>query len=188
VAEERVGIEVPLGVQGDDFAVTGQDERVDLCQGCIGIPEGLVEPLEHSASLRNRGGRHTNLAGQGIGIGIREASGGVDKDLVNFFGMAGRHLFDVHAPLGGAHDTDFLADAVSDHRDVEFFLNVGAFFDEQAADFLATGSSLVGHQLHAHDLFGVGLNLVQRFGDFDAATLAPPTGVDLGLHHPNWTT
>jgi hypothetical protein len=37
VTEQRVGVEVELGVQGDDLAVAGQDQRVDFGQRSVGF-------------------------------------------------------------------------------------------------------------------------------------------------------
>jgi hypothetical protein len=40
-------------------------------------------------------------------------------------------------------------------------------------------------ELHAEDLAGQALDVVDRLGDLDAAALAPAAGVDLCLHHPD---
>ena len=56
-------------------------------------------------------------------------------------------------------------------------------YDQQAAHLLAVGACLMGDELHAQDLAGDGLDLVDRAGQLDAAALAAAAGVDLGLDH-----
>jgi hypothetical protein len=53
------------------------------------------------------------------------------------------------------------------------------------ADLLAFGAGLVRHQLHAQDLLGQLLHVVDGLGHLHAAALAAATSVDLGLHHPH---
>jgi hypothetical protein len=43
----------------------------------------------------------------------------------------------------------------------------------------------VGLELHAQNIARQTLDVFNRFGHFDATTLATSTGVDLGLDHPN---
>src|SRR6185312_14498044 len=46
---------------------------------------------------------------------------------------------------------------------------------------LPFGTGLVGDELHAEDLAGELAGLLGRFGELDAAPLAAPAGMDLGL-------
>ena len=98
--------------------------------------------------------------------------------------MALGHFFDVHAAFGRSHQDDFLGHAVGDQRNVQFLFDVGAFFHQQAVDFLAFGAGLVRDQLHAHDLVSVFFDLFDRFCHFHAAALAAATCVDLRLDDP----
>ena len=107
---------------------------------------------------------------------------------MNLFWVTCSHLLDVHATLGGAHQTDPLADAVGDGRHIEFLLDVSALFDEQAAHLLTSGASLVCDQLHAKDGVCVGADLIERLGQLDAATIATATRVDLRLNNPDGAT
>ena len=95
------------------------------------------------------------------------------------------HFFDVHAAFAAGHHRDLLRGAVGDGSDVILFLDVGAFFDQQATHLLAFGAGLVGLQLHAEDLARQLLHFFERAGQLDAAPLAATTGMDLGLHHPH---
>ena len=104
---------------------------------------------------------------------------------MDFLGRLGSHFLDVHATFTGGHDADLLGLAVDDDTDVEFFLDVGAFLDQQPADLLSFRAGLVGDQLHAEDGSGVLTDFIQRTGQLDAAALAAATGVDLGLDDPD---
>src|SRR5690606_3271451 len=51
VTVQGVGIKVELGVQRDDVARIGQDQRVDLGERGVGVPVCFVELLEFSRCL-----------------------------------------------------------------------------------------------------------------------------------------
>ena len=185
VTEQGVRVEVELGVQRDDLARTRQDQRVDFGQRRIGFPVGFVQALQVGARVGDRFFRHADLAGDVVGLLIGQADRRFDRDAVDFFRVAVRDFFDVHAAFRRGHQHDFLGDAVGDHRHVQFFLDVRAFFDQQAAHFLAFRAGLVGHQLHAHDLVRVFAYLFDRLGDFHATALAAAASMDLRLDDPD---
>ena len=96
-----------------------------------------------------------------------------------------RHFLDVHAAFARGHQRDLLRVAVGHGGDVVFLLDVGAFLDQQAAHLLARGAGLVGLELHAEDLLGELLHVVDGTCELDATTLAATAGMDLGLDHPH---
>lgn len=51
---------------------------------------------------------------------------------------------------------------------------------------MAFWASLVGLELHAQDLFGQTLDIINGLSHFDAAAFAAATRVDLSFHNPNW--
>ncbi len=51
MAIERIVVEVELGVEADDVAVLGDDQRIDLQQAHILGEEGFVKRLHHLADL-----------------------------------------------------------------------------------------------------------------------------------------
>jgi len=73
-------------------------------------------------------------------------------------------------------------------RHIQLVLDVGAVFDVQAANLLTFGAGLVSHQLHAQNLLGQLLHVLDGLGNLHAAALAAATSVDLGLHHPHGST
>jgi hypothetical protein len=116
---------------------------------------------------------------------VGQADGWIDGDRVQQFRVGLGNFFDVHAAFGGSHQDNALRDAVGDQRHVQFFLDVRAFFDQQAAYFLAFRAGLVRDQLHTQDLLGEFFDLFQRFRNFHAAAFTTATGVDLCFHNPD---
>ena len=51
VAVKRIVVEIDLGIQADDLAVLGDDQRIDFQQAHILGDEGVVEALDHLADL-----------------------------------------------------------------------------------------------------------------------------------------
>ena len=185
VAEQRVRIEVHLGIERHHAAVAGEDQRIDLGEAGVGVPERLVQPLQHAARLRHGGLRHADLARDVVRLGILQAGGRVDEDLVDLFWRMRGNLFDVHAALARSHQADPLRDAIHHHADVEFLLDVRTLLDQQAPHLLAFRPGLVRLQLHAEDLAGVLADFIHRFRHLDAAALAAAAGMDLRLDHPD---
>ena len=187
-AEQGVGVEVELGIQGDDVALAVAVQRVDFDQRCIGFHVALVELLEHIGSLGHRVGWHADATGDFLGLRIGQTNQGIDKHGDDFFGSGVGHFFDVHAAFAGGNERHFLGGTVGHNRHVVFFLNVCAVFNIEATDFLTFGASLVGFELHAQNVTSQTLDIVNRLGNFDTTALATATGVDLCLDDPDRTT
>ena len=51
VAVERVVVEIDLGIEADDLAVLGHDQRIDFQQAHVLGDEGVVEALHQRAAL-----------------------------------------------------------------------------------------------------------------------------------------
>jgi len=116
---------------------------------------------------------------------VGQAGERIDEHLDDLLGRAVRHFLDVHAAFAGGDERDLLGAPIGDHGHVVFLLDVGAVFDVQAVDLLAVGAGLVGLELHAQDVTGQTLDVVDGLGDLDATALAAATRVDLGLHDPH---
>ena len=102
---------------------------------------------------------------------------------MDLFRVGGRNLFNVHAALGARDEREARGVAVEDHRKVELLLDRGAFLHEYLLHLLALGAGLVGHELHAKDLLGVRLHLIEALANFHAPALSAATSVNLGFHH-----
>ena len=119
--------------------------------------------MNTSTACGHRGRRDADAGGELVGLGVGQAGRRVDEDLDDLLGRVVRDFLDVHAAFAGGHQRDLLRGAVGHHGDVDLLLDVGAFLDQQAPHLLAFRAGLVRHQLHAEDLAGELLDLVERF-------------------------
>ena len=165
-----------------------EDQRIDLRQRAVGVHVAPVQLLEHVDRLGLGCRRHANAVGELGALRVGQPRRGVDEDLQDLLGRRVRDFLDVHAAFAAGHDCDLLRGAVGDGRDVVLLLDVGPFLDQQAAHLLAFGAGLVGLELHAEDLAGELLDLVERARELDATALAAAAGMDLRLHHPDRAT
>ena len=97
------------------------------------------------------------------------------------FGMGLGHFFDFHAACGAGHEDDLARGAVDEDAEVELTLDIESFFNEQALDDTACGTSLHGDEIHAEHVAGDFGGLVGGVGELDATGFPAAAGVDLGF-------
>ncbi len=192
MAEHGVVVERHLGVEDTELIVGGDDERVHLQHRHVLGDEGLIELAEQLGGLLGEVALQPERVGQRATMVRPDAGGGIDGEGVDLLGSRVRDLLDVHAALGGGHDRDPARLAVDQQGQVEFLGDGGAFLDVEAVHLLALGPGLVRDQNAAEHLGGVGLHVLDRLDDPDAALgvgaealeapLAAAAGVDLRLH------
>jgi arylsulfatase A-like enzyme len=124
----------------------------------------------------------------GVQLGLNSTAKRIDEIGDDFFWRAVRHFFNVHAAFAGGNEGHLLRGAVGYHRQVILFLDIGAVFDVQAPHLLAQRAGLVRLELHAQDVAGARLDLVDRLGHLHAAALAAAARMDLRLDHPHRAT
>jgi hypothetical protein len=103
---------------------------------------------------------------------------------MNGFSQNGSGIFlgdflDFHAASGAGHEYDAAGGAIDEQAEIEFALDVQAFFDEQALDDTAGGTGLRSDQLHAENLAGEIGSFVGRTGQLHASRFAAAAGMDL---------
>src|SRR5690606_9024404 len=185
VAEQRVAVEIELGVQGDDIALAVAVQRVDLDQGGIRLHVALVELLEDVNRLRGGVGGHADAVGDFLGLRIGQAGKRADEDLDDLLGRAVGGLLGVHAAFARRYHGHLLGATVGHDGQVVFLLDGCAIFNTETADRLSFGTGLVRVELHAQDPASQAPDVVQGLGNLHTAPLAAATGVDLGLDHPD---
>src|SRR5579859_6276349 len=109
---------------------------------------------------------------------------------MNGFFQDGRGIFlgdflDFHAAGAAGHKDDASGFAIDQQAEVEFALDVQAFFDEQALDDAASGAGLNGDQIHAQHAGGDFGGFVGRMGQLDATGFAASAGMNLRLDDDN---
>jgi len=191
VTVEGVIVEVHLGIERDDVARTGDDQRVDFDQRGVEIDIGLVEIAQQRGEgadlLAAEAQRERDLAAlKGLVAGSR-----VDRLGDDLLGRLMRHGLDIHAALGRGDDGDAADGAIHQHRQVQLAFDVAAVLDVEALHGAARRAGLLGHQVLAQHRRGLRADVLGRLGDADTAlalriilevALAAPTGMDLRLH------
>ena len=94
-------------------------------------------------------------------------------------GFIFRDFLDLHAAGGAGHEENFARGAIDEDAEVEFALDVEAFFDEHALDDASAGAGLHGDEIHAEHGAGDVGGFVGRVREFDAAGFTAATGVNL---------
>ncbi len=88
-------------------------------------------------------------------------------------------FLDFHAASSAGHEDDGTSSAIDEQAEIEFALDVEAFFDEQTFDDAAGGSGLRSDQLHAENVAGEIGGFIGGLRQFYAAPFAAATGMDL---------
>ena len=181
MAEERVVVEVDLGVEREELVVLGGDEGIDLEQRSVGFDEGLVEALEEGDGLVDLRGLEAEREGQLARLPCAKADGRIDGLLEDGFGSLGGDLFNLHAAGLRGHEDQLAGGAVEHDAEIKLAVDGRGFFNQQPLHLLALRAGLVGDELHAEDVLGVQFGVFAGFGDFDAAALAAASGMNLRL-------
>ncbi len=184
VAVEGVGVQVHLGIQGQQRAFLGHHQGIDLQQAGIQV---LHQPVEVQQQAGERGdllafqpeGEGEVAALVGLQAGRRVYRFGNDR-----LGGFRRHLLDVHAAAGRGHEHHLFAGAVHQHAQVQFPRDAHGLLDEQTMHRQARVTGLVGHQGGAQQLVGEVGQVVEALHHPHPAGLAASAAVHLGLHHP----
>ncbi len=195
MAEEGVVVEVDLGVEADEAAGLGDDQRVDLEEAHVLLDEGLVERGDQLVAGRDLGTGKPEAEGDAAPEMRRVAGRRVDMDGDDLLRCLGGDLLDIHAAGLGGDEGDAAGRTVDQDREIELARDLRAFLDIEPVDGAAGRPGLVGDQRAAKHLLDLGHHLVDRFGEADAAllaglgllepALAAAAGMDLGLHHPD---
>src|SRR5690625_102551 len=174
LTEVGVLVQGDLAVQGDDTAVLGQDERVDLDERGVLAHEGVPQLGDDLGGTLGSGLRQLACL-HDLGRDVRGSAGQrIDRDLRDGVGVGFCDLLDVHAALGGADGKEGAVGAVQQEGEVVLLRDVGSLFDQHAVD-------RVSLDVHAEDLLGLGLGVVSTVGDLHTACLAAAAGLDLRL-------
>ena len=127
-----------LAVEGDDVALLGEHERVDLDERRVFALVDVVELDEDGRDLVDRARRGTSPA-MAIGLGLREVDAG-ERDRPRC-GRAPRaldgELLDLHAALDAAQRQVRAVGPVEEHREVELLGDLRTARDHDALDHVA---------------------------------------------------
>ncbi|MCY1228304.1 hypothetical protein D9M72_406100 [compost metagenome] len=185
---QGVAVDIDLGVQAVQVAVGLDDQRVHFQQGQVVVLEQLGQVHEDVGELLDLITLQTQLESQLAALEGLSADQRVDGGLEDLLGSVVSNFLDVHATFGGSHEHDAAAGTIYHGAQVQFLGDVGAGFDQDFADRLTVGVSLIGHQALAQPVGGEGLGLFLAFDQLHAARFTAAASVDLGFHDPFATT
>ena len=126
VAEAGVLVERDLAVEGEDLAVFGEHERVDLDERRVLALVDLVELHDHGGDLVDELGGEATGGRDLLGLLEVDARDRVDLDLGEGLGALDCELLDLHAALDAAQREVGAVGAVEQHREVELLRDAGA--------------------------------------------------------------
>ncbi len=192
MAVERIAVEAHLGVEHEQIAILGFDQRIDLEHFDVELHEGFVKLLGELLALLVGVARQFEREGDRAAVMRHEALRRVDRDGADLFGRVVGDRFDIHPAFGRGDHRDLARRAIDQQRQVIFLRDVDAIGHVEAIDLLAFIAGLRGDQRVAEHVFRRVLDFVDRLGEADAAlgigvqflelALAAAAGVDLGLH------
>jgi len=172
VAEQGVVIQEHFAIHGQELALIGDDQGVDLGQRSVAFDKGHVEPLGDLDKVANQFFGQSDGVSQVPPLEFLQPEKGFDGDLGDALGGGAGDLFDFDAAFGGGHHHRPTPGPVNDDAEIDLLGNVGGlvqqdFFDGEPFD------------LHAQDLGGHLLRLIGIVGYPDASRLAAAPYQDL---------
>ena len=185
MTEKGAVIEIEFGVERYHIIVFGDDKGVNLGQRAVFADKGVIQAHHEVGDFADGGLREVHGVSHAGSLEGSKPNHGVDIFFDYLVGHFRRDFFNLHAAFFGAHHNDLRRLAVNDEREIIFFFDFRAFFDEEATDFFTFGAGLVGDEGFAEELFGVGFHVADIFGEFDAAGFTASAGMNLCLDHDN---
>ena len=175
MAERGVVVEADLGVEGVHLAVGPQDQRVDLGQVAVALGEAAVQLDEDVGGAVDRLRRSSFASTQPGGPSASDSpSTGLMWSMTMASGFVAATASISTPPSARQHQQVLLGGAVERERGVVLLGDVGGVLDPHPLDDVAL-------DVHAEDVAGVRADLVGVVGELDAAGLAAPAHLHLGL-------
>ena len=179
-----VGVDVDLGIEAMQIAVSLDHQRVHFQQGQIVILEQFGQTDEDLGELGNLLAFQTQLECQLATLEWLSANQWIDSGFKNFFWGFVSDLLDVHATFGGRHEHDTTARTVNYCAQIQLFGDIGAGLNQNLGNRLAIGISLVSYQALAQPLSGERLGVFLVANQLYATRFTATTGMHLGLDYP----
>ena len=174
VAVAGVVVKGDLAVERQDDPARREHERVHLDEGCVLLDEHLPELHENRDDLVcDRLGelrRRDDLAG----LRLVDTVECINRDLGEVVGAGRCDLLDIDAACDAGHGQERAVRAIEEKRYVVLLSDIARLGDEHAVDRVTL-------DVHAENGLGLGLGVVGRVGELDAAGLATSANLDLRL-------
>jgi len=185
VRSRNAVVETDFGVEANELAGFGDDQRIDFEEIHVLGQEGLIKLGQHGLGLFGQLAAKSESAGDLPGMMGHETGRRIDREREDLLRPRARNLLDFHAAFGRGDEGDARGRAIDERGKVIFAVDVRAVLDVKAMHFLAVRPGLVRHQRRTEQALGFALHVGPRLDHFHAAGLAAAAGVDLGLDHPD---
>src|SRR5690606_36941777 len=179
-----VGVDVDLGVQAVQIAVSLDNQRVHFQQSQVVVLEQLGQTGEDLGELSDLLAFQTQLESQIATLEWLSANQWIDSGFENLLRSVVSDFLDVHATFGGSHEHDTTARTIHYSAQIHLFSDVGAGLNQDLGHWLAVGVGLVSHQTLAQPLLCEGCRVFFAANQLDAARFTATTGVNLGFDNP----
>ncbi|CNI07156.1 Uncharacterised protein [Mycobacterium tuberculosis] len=175
LAEFCVVVQGDLAVQGEDGALGGQNEGVNLNQGCVFLGVDFAQLDENGNNLLLQFCGETCCLSNFLSLSLVQADQRVNLDLCQCLGALSSELLNFHTAFYRAHCQVGAVCTVQQEGEVVFFGDVCAVSDQHAVNGVAL-------DVHAENCLSV---LVSFFGglcELNAASLTAAAGLNLSLN------
>ena len=185
MAHQRVGIDADLGIERDQIAFLGDDQRIDLDQAGVVVDVQLVQRLEDGGELRDLVAGQLQAERQIAGLIGLEAHSRMNRFTEDLLGVMSRDFFDVHAAGSRGHHSDTAFFAVQRQAEINLAFDTRTAFDIHLMNRQAGRAGLRRDQALAQQLCCGSADIRNAFDFLDAAGLTAATGMDLRLDDPH---
>ena len=186
LAEDRVGVDVDLGVERHELAGLGDDERIDFEQRRVALEIDAIQRHEDRLELADLRALEAEAERELAALVGLQAGGGIDVHAQDFLRRVFGDFFDVHAARCGGDDRDAAALAIQRERQIDLALDVRTRLDVHRFDGQPFGTGLFGDQALAEHVGRGRAHRVEIARQLHAARLAASAGMHLGLDHPEF--
>ncbi len=176
VSEERVVVEVDLAVERHEAAIAGDDQRIDLGQGGIGVDVGLVQAERDGAEGLPVLTAEVDGQRDVADVVVAQPDQRVDVLAHDRLWIGARDLLDLDAAFRRTDDHRPARRAIVGNAKIDLFADVGGLIDQHLPHRQALDR-------HRQDLGCQVLGLFGAFGQLDATGLAAPADEHLALDH-----
>src|SRR5690606_18313222 len=182
-----VVVERHFGVESDQAALLGDDQRIDLDHGRVEVAESAIAAEDGAFELVDEIRLDAEAERQFASLERLHTDSRVNNDTQNRVGVVRADLLDVHTAGGGCNNDDAFLAAVHDEAEIIFLIDLGAFLNVEARHQLALRTGLIGHEALSEQRFCSFPDFIVTAADLDATGLAAGTGMDLSLYDPHRT-
>ena len=174
LAEFCVVVQGDLAIQGQDGALGGQNEGVNLNQGCVFLAEDLTQLDEDGNNLLLQFCGEACCLHNLLGLSLVQADQRVNLNLSQRLGTLSCQLLNFHTAFNRAHCQVGAVCTVQQEGEVVLFSDVCAVGDQHAVNGVAL-------DVHAENCLSVLVSLFGGLCELHAAGLTAAAGLNLSL-------